>query len=75
MGLIERFKNIRTIKDLVIAIVVLICAGIVFSVVMGLLYKVLPVLSILWRILGIIWDVICIICIVFAVLGFMKSIK
>ncbi len=42
---------------------------------MGILYKVLPVLSILWRILGIVWNIICLICIVFAVLGFMKSIK
>ena len=26
---------------------------------MGILYKVLPVLSILWRILGIVWNIIC----------------
>ncbi len=71
-NVLNKFNSVKTVKDLVISIVVFLLIDVICGLVIGFLCKI-PVLGIIFTIIGSVVGILCLVGIVLSILGFLKN--
>lgn len=71
-NVLNKFNSVKTVKDLVISIVVFLLIDAICALVIGFLCNI-PVLGIIFTIIGSVVGILCLVGIVLSILGFLKN--
>ncbi len=71
-NILNKFNTVKTVKDLVISLLIFLIAPVIVGFVAGLL-SVIPVVGLIARIISWAFGVLCLIGLILSILGFVKN--
>ena len=71
-NILNKFNTVKTVKDLVISLLIFIIAGAVVGFVAGLLGGI-PLVGLIVKIFAWIFDILCTVGIILSIVGFIKN--
>lgn len=71
-NILNKFNSVKTVKDLVISLLIFLIAPVIVGFVAGLL-SVIPIVGLIAAILSWLFGILCFVGIVLSILGFLKN--
>ena len=71
-NILNKFNSVKTVKDLVISILIFLIAPVIVGFVAGLL-SVIPIIGLISRIISWAFGILCLVGLILSILGFVKN--